>query len=107
MTKRTFTREFKLQIARQLLTGEKRISQLCREHTLCDTLVRKWRDQYEREGENAWLACQPTPSVPEEPAARIAALEAALGRAHLENDFLRHALATLRKGGSVLRSNGR
>ncbi len=107
MTKRTFSREFKLQIVRSLLTGEQRISQLCREHTLSETLVRKWRDQYEREGENAWLESQPPLAVPGEPTARIAALEAALGRAHLENDFLRHALATLRKGGSALRSNGK
>ena len=55
MTKRTFTREFKLSVARQLVTGEKRISQVCREHALGQTLVRKWREQYEQQGENAWL----------------------------------------------------
>src|SRR5687767_10091491 len=106
MTKRTFSREFKLQIARQLVTGEKRLSQVCREHALCQTLVRRWREQYEQEGENAWLDSKQAMWIGEDPAARIAALEAALGRAHLENDFLRHALATLRKGGSALRSNG-
>ncbi len=107
MTKRTFSREFKLQIARQLVTGEKRPSQLGREHGLCQTLLRKWREQYEKEGENAWLDSKQAVLVGEDPVTRIAALEAALGRAHLENDFLRHTLATLRKGGSVLRSNGR
>lgn len=107
MTKRTFTREFKLQVVRQLVTGEKRISQLCREHNLCQTLVRKWRDQYEQEGENAWLTQEQAFLVTEDPALRIAALEAALGRATLENDFLRHALARLRKGGSAMRSNGK
>lgn len=107
MTKRTFSREFKLQIARQLVTGEKRISQLCREHGLCQTLVRRWREQYETAGEEAWSDHQQMLFVAEDPAVRIAALEAALGRAHLENDFLRHALATLRKGGSLRRSNGK
>ena len=107
MTKRTFTREFKLQIARQLVTGEKRVSQVCREHALCQTLVRHWREQYEQAGEDAWLDSKQAACVGEDPAARIAALEAALGRAHLELDFLRHALATLRKGGSAPRSNGR
>ena len=107
MTKRTFTREFKLQIARQLVTGERRVSQICREHALCQTLVRRWREQYEQAGEEAWLNSKQAGWVEEDPAARIAALEAALGRAHLENDFLRHALATLRKGGSLARSNGR
>ena len=106
MTKRTFTREFKLSVARQLVTGEKRISQVCREHALCQTLVRKWREQYEQQGENAWLNQDQGGLVGEDPAARIAALEAALGRATLENHFLRHALATLRKGGSAPRSNG-
>jgi transposase len=111
MTKRTFAREFKLQCPegapRQLLTGEKRIAQVCREHNLCQTLVRKWRDQYEKEGEHAWLSQEEAFLVTEDPAARIAALEAALGRATLENHFLRHTLATLRRGGSVPRSNGK
>lgn len=106
MTKRTFGREFKLQLVRQLTTGEKRISQVCREHSLCQTLVRRWREQYEKDGENAWLA-QERGNLELDPTARIGALEAALGRAHLEIDFLRHALATLRKGGSPSGNNGR
>ena len=107
MTKRTFTREFKLQIARQLVTGEKRVSQICREHALCQTLVRHWREQYEQKGEDAWLDNRQALLVGEDPAGRIAALEAALGRAHLELDFLRHALSLLRKGGSLPQSNGK
>jgi transposase-like protein len=43
--KRTFSREFKLQVARQVATGEQRLAQLCREHSLCQTLVRKWKHQ--------------------------------------------------------------
>jgi len=109
MTKRVFTRDFKLQVVRQLARGEKRISQVCREHALCQTLVRRWREQYEKEGENAWLPASAGfgAAVDEDPATRIAALEGALGRAHLELDFLRHSLATLRKGGSPLVNNGR
>ena len=106
MTKRTFGREFKLQCVRQLATGEKRISQLCREHALSETLVRRWREQYEKDGENAWLGAVRGGSVELDATARIAALEAALGRAHLELDFLRHSLATLRNGGSVRANNG-
>ena len=107
MVKRSFSREFKLQVVRQLLRGEKRLSQLCREHGLCQTLVRRWREQYEAHGEHAWQEPERAGSVGEDPQARIAALEAALGRATLENEFLRQALATLRKGGSVPTSNGR
>ncbi len=54
--KRVFTREFKLTVARQLVSGEKRISQACREHSLCESVVRRWKLQYERSGENAWTA---------------------------------------------------
>ena len=104
--KRHFSREFKLQVARQLVTGEKRLAQVCREHDLCQTLARRWREQYEQDGENAWLNQQPGPVAPDAQA-RIAALEGALGRAHLENEFLRQALELLAKKGSVSGRNGR
>jgi transposase-like protein len=107
MLKRTFDRQFKRDLCRQLVTGEKRLAQVCREHNLSDTLVRKWRDQYERLGAQAWLEPTPGRTEAEDAAHRIAALEAALGRATLENDFLRHTLALLRKRGSVPRSNGK
>jgi hypothetical protein len=45
MAKRSFSREFKLQVVRQLVSGEKRFAQLCREHGLCQTLLRRWREQ--------------------------------------------------------------
>ena len=102
--KRTFDREFKLQrprgTRRQLLQGEKRLSQLCREHSLSASLrpggTRRWRDLYERDGENAFpeTLC---PAVERDAELRIDELEAALGRAHLEIELLRRAL---KKGGS-------
>ena len=104
--KRSFSREFKLQVVRQLVTGEKRISQVCREHDLCQTLVRRWREQYEQDGEHAWREAQ-SGQVGANAQARIAALEAALGRAHLENEFLRQALEVLAKKGSPSGRNGR
>jgi transposase len=107
MGKRSFSREFKLQVVRQLASGEKRFAQLCREHGLCQTLLRRWREQYEQQGERAWLDQDNTHCVERDAQARIAALEAALGRATLENEFLRHALQVARKGGSVPPTNGR
>src|SRR5438128_12344179 len=107
MTKRSFSREFKLQVVRQLVSGEKRLAQLCREHNLCQTLLRRWREQYDQRGENAWLAQDAGWPVDPEAPTRIAALEAALGRATLENEFLRHALQLARKGGSVRPMTGR
>ena len=107
VTKRSFSREFKLQVVRQLVSGEKRFAQLCREHNLCQTLLRRWREQYDQRGENAWLGPDDGRPVDPEAASRIAALEAALGRATLENEFLRHALQLARKGGTVRPRNGR
>jgi putative transposase len=100
--RRIFGREFKLQIVRQLDRGEKRLGQLCREHQLAESLVRRWREQYEAAGENVWL--DERLPVERDPETRIAELEAALGRAHLEIDLLRRALE---KGGSPARRNGR
>src|SRR5215211_2156286 len=107
MKKRVFSREFKLDVVHQLVTGEKRLAQLCREHSLCETLVRRWREQYERDGEHAWLDQDAIDPSLRDAEARIAQLEAALGRATLENEFLRHALKTASKGGLIPRRNGR
>jgi transposase len=107
MTKRVFSREFKLVVVRQLVTGEKRLAQLCREHDLCESLVRRWHEQYEQRGENAWLPADAKDAEQQDAQTRIALLEAALGRATLENELLRHALKSMRKGGSVPRNNGR
>ncbi len=99
VVKRVFTREFKLSVARQLVSGEKRISQICREHGLCESVVRRWKLQYESSGESAWTEnAQPrvvtTEGIDEATtlASRVKELEAALGRAHLEIEFLKLAL---------------
>jgi transposase-like protein len=103
--KRTFTREFKRQVASQALAGDKGIAQLCREHGLCQTLVRRWRDQYQQLGEAAWPdSIHPIEAGELDAEGRIAELEAALGRAHLENELLRRAL---KKGGLLPGRNGR
>lgn len=107
LPRRTFGREFKLQVVHQLLTGERRLAQLCREHNLSATLVRRWKEQYETDGEAAWPTPEAEVLVEQDPQARIRALEAALGRAHLENEFLREAVAALRKGGPPPTRNGR
>jgi transposase-like protein len=104
--KRSFDREFKLQVVRQLLAGEKRLSQLCREHQLSETLVRRWKEQYEQQGEAAWPEFGSQVVAPDSEQ-RIRELEAALGRAHLENELLRRALKQAEKGGSLTRRSGR
>lgn len=107
MKKRVFSREFKLEVVRQWISGEKRLAQLCREHTLCETVVRRWREQYEQDGERAFQNGHAVDPDTTDDKGRIAMLEGALVRVTLENQFLRHALATLRKGGSIRGKIGR
>lgn len=90
--KRTFTRDFKLSVVRQLVSGQRTVAQICREHDLHANVVTRWRDQYQAMGENAWtehLDRHPGAIVSADGPAKIAQLEAALGRAHLEIEFLR------------------
>ena len=43
--RRSFDREFKLQVVRQWTSGEKGLALLCREHQLSESMVRRWREQ--------------------------------------------------------------
>src|SRR5829696_7275716 len=48
---RVFSREFKLSVVRQVAGGEKRPSQVCREHGIAEGLLLRWRREYEARGE--------------------------------------------------------
>ena len=90
MNGRRHTREFKLQICRQIATGEKRPAQVCREHQLANSLLARWRAEYTERGEAAFA-----PKVPNEAdalQARIAELEQFCGQLALENKLLKKAL---------------
>jgi transposase len=54
MRGRTFTREFKLDVVRQVASGAKRPAQVCREHQLGESLLARWRREYEERGEAAF-----------------------------------------------------
>lgn len=110
MPGRTFTREFKLAIVRQLSSGEKRPAQVCREHGLGDSVLARWRREYSERGEAAFTphAGNGETSSLE---ARIADLERFCGQVALENAVLKKALQTVQSGaaatapGSSLRSS--
>ena len=103
--RRNFDREFKLGVVRQLESGEKRLGQVCREHSLAESVVRRWREQYQDRGAEAFVdggvSGNSEQMASRSAEARIAALESALGRAHLEIDFLQRALG--KKGSLPLR----
>lgn len=93
MGRRTFTREFKLDIVRQITSGEKRPSQLCREHQLAESLLARWRQEVEAYGE---LAFTPGPKSEIEALERkVADLERFCGQMALENAVLKKALQSL------------
>lgn len=94
MPGRTVTREFKLEIVRQLASGAKRPAQVCREHQLSDSLLARWRHDYAERGEAAFTLRAGTgadaSATPLE--TRIADLERFCGQRALENAALKKAL---------------
>ena len=90
MPGRTFTREFKIEVVRQLVNGEKRFAQLCREHSLDQSVLARWRQEYRERGENAFAPKQPAEYSPTEALQRrIAELERHCGQLSLENAVLK------------------
>ena len=92
---RKYDREFKLQVCRQWMAGERSCAQLMREHGIASGVLYRWRTAYLQYGEEAF---QGQPGTPGEPGVdqtevmlrqRIADLEQALGKATLENMILK------------------
>lgn len=97
--RRNHTREFKLQCCRQAATGEKRPAQICREHNLSQSVLLRWRKEYEARGEAAFTEKQP--SGDEALQARIAELERFCGKLALENEILKKGLSRHHWGGGT------
>ena len=87
---RRFEREFKLEIARRIASGEVSKAQACREHDLSPSVLDRWCAQYKAKGDEAFPRSD---SGAVDAQARIRALENSLGRAHLEIEFLKEALS--------------
>jgi transposase-like protein len=92
MAYRKFKPEFKRRVVEEWVSGGKRIAEVCRKYKLSDSVVRRWRKDYERKGPGAWETASESNGELAAAEQRIADLEAALGRATLEVDFLRRAL---------------
>ena len=91
--RRTFAPEVKREICRQLVSGEKRLAQICREYALAESVVIRWRKAYQQQGEHAFL---PGNSGSTSAEARIAELERFCGQLALENQALKKALQVVR-----------
>ena len=89
MQKRVHSREFKLEVVRQIASGQKRPAQICREYGLADSVLSRWRKAYQERGEAAFQVQGAGETTQEQ---RIAELERFCGQLALENQVLKKAL---------------
>jgi transposase len=86
--------EFKQATIQELLAGEKRASQICRERRIDETTLRRWRLEYEEHGPAAWAPAAGVDGAA--PADRVAELERIIGQLTVENLVLKKALQRAR-----------
>ena len=83
---RSFSPEFRRQVIEELLSGVSSPAQICRRHEISSGLLYYWKKQY---GQSALADNGKREAALEE---RIRQLEQMLGKACLENEFLKRAL---------------
>jgi transposase len=93
---RVHSREFKLEVVRQIASGAKRPAQICREYALANSVVDRWRQEYRDRGELAFMPREVTGDAALE--AHIADLERLCGQLALENAALKKGLKNGRWG---------
>jgi transposase len=99
---RTFAREFKLDLCRQIQSGQKRPAQLCREHQLTEGLLLRWRREFDQHGEAAFCAKgAPEVSATDALEQKVAQLERFCGQLSLENSILKKASAAGRQQSGI------
>jgi transposase-like protein len=86
MQKRMHSREFKLEVVRQVASGQKRPAQVCREYGLADSVLSRWRREYQERGKAAFSSQSGEATTQEQ---RIAELERFCGQLALENQVLK------------------
>ena len=80
---RKFTAQQKTEIVLASLRGPKSVAELCREHDISDSLLRKWRDQFLAAGAERLQGKAERTEV-DELRGQVAKLERALGRKTME-----------------------
>jgi len=93
MQKRVHSREFKLEVVRQVACGEKRPAQICREYGLADSVLSRWRKEYQEKGEAAFEVPPSGEVITQEQ--KIAELERFCGQLALENQVLKKTLKSM------------
>jgi transposase len=90
LKRRTFTREFKLQVIREVEAGKTQ-AQAAREYQVSDNTISKWRQQLRQYKERAFTGRGH--AYTDE--SRLNELERMVGRLTMENDFLKKLLQKL------------
>lgn len=96
---RTYTREFKPDLVRQVATGNKRPARIRREHDLAESVLLRWRKEYEARGEAAFTEKQL--SKDETLEHKIAELERFCGQLALENRVPKKSLERMRSTNGI------
>lgn len=91
MKRRKFTKEFKLEILRELEI--KTPAQVCREHNLIPNVVTRWRKEYESDPHQAFSG---NGKLWKE-SAEIERYKRLVGQLYAENEFLKKTLDTLQR----------
>jgi len=86
-TRRQFSREFKLQIIREIEAGQT-VAQAAREHQVSPNLIGRWQKQQAQYGERSFVGAGHVYTE----SARVAELERKVGQLTMENDLLKKAL---------------
>lgn len=84
-----YPREFKIEVVRRLESGEKSLSELCRELGLSQQYVCRWRQQLSKKGDTAF----PGNGNGGSKASEVAELKKELARLKEENEILKKAAA--------------
>jgi transposase-like protein len=91
-TRRKFTPQFKSQVVLQLLSGERSMAELCREHQLTAQMIGSWKQQFLA---GATQAFENETSRNQEEQARIAELERMVGKLTMELEIAKKASSWL------------
>ncbi len=90
-SRRTFTKEFKLSLLREL--EMKPMAQLCREHSLHSSVIQRWKKEYAKHPQEAFSGY----GNPWKEDAKLLQYERLVGQLYAENAFLKKALDTLKR----------
>jgi transposase len=96
VSRRVFSREFKLGLCQEIVLGLRTKAQSVREHGLSPGMLDRWVDQYKLLGSEAFP--NSGKALVGEPLDRTKELEALVGRLTLENEFLK---AAVKKGAEL------